>query len=547
MRSSIRNVILFVGIAGSAAGLALWTVFALASDAREEVVRALEREAEAQLALQAETLEGVLEKYRHLPAMLAHRGDVRALFSPAPPEWSSGSGTAIAQDIAGLSGAADVGFLDADGHPLALADDVISRSGGRTADLVAAPLQGRLGRTLLRIDGEPFYAFSFPVRSNERIDGAVVVVADLEDVAETWSLALHPIRAVGPTGAWIVGNDLATSRSAETIERSRFLPQTQWRLFVNRSEAPADLAWRQSVTRSLLVLLIAVGVAAGALWRWRVAGQALRQERAQALRLERRVRDRTSDLANANERLREAQDELVRSAKLAALGRMSASLAHEYNQPLAAVRTYSDNAARLIERGCPEEAREALERITAMAVRMGALSQTLRSFARTPGAELSAVPLDRAIAEARLLLETQAEERGITVGWPTLDAPTLVRGGAVRLSQVIVNLLSNAIEAARNEIHVSVDLHEDAVRLRVADDGPGVAAEIRDQIFDPFFTTREVGQGLGLGLSIAYNIARDFGGSLVLLDTRDGATFELSLPKARVDAPSFSSAEVLPA
>ena len=105
----------------------------------------------------------------------------------------------------------------------------------------------------------------------------------------------------------------------------------------------------------------------------------------------------------------------------------------------------------------------------------------------------------------------------------------------MRLSQILVNLLSNAVSAAKSEVHLTVEADIDTVSLTVADDGAGVSEEDAPYVFEPFFTTRPVGEGLGLGLSIAYNIAHDFGGTLRLLARPYGATFQLVLNRTVVE------------
>ncbi|MEN0039787.1 MAG: ATP-binding protein [Pseudomonadota bacterium] len=525
--------------------LTVWltTAFFAANQGFNTAQDTLRAEARNALALQAETLRGVLEKYRYLPPLLAHRTDVKTLFAERDDE----AALAFLVDTAGLSGAADVGLLATDGSLNHSLDTVLQRQDLDTlSSLIIAPLEGRLGRTLLQAGGQPFYAFTYGVR--ETIDGPVVgviaIVLDLEGLTEAWQLALEPIFLTAPDGSVILGNDLATAyfegQLDAPLQQARHLSQTDWTLHVRRGDGPAHAAWRRIfVTVSLLALLVAT-IGAAFWWRWRSQQARLRRDRVQALRLERRVRDRTRELANANEALKLAQDELVETAKLAALGRMSAALAHEYNQPLAAVRTYADNAAKLLERQRPDEAAEALGRIGAVTDRMTGLSKALRSFARAPGQAVGPVTVAPVVDEVRLLIEPVAQKANVAVDWPAVDHKIAIRGGPVRLSQILVNLLSNAVLAADKDVLLSVVAGKETVTFTVKDDGQGVTEEDAPFIFEPFFTTRPVGEGLGLGLSIAYNIAHDFGGTLRLkdpgLDPETGATFELALPRVKVSA-----------
>ena len=503
------------------------------------------------LLLQRVTVERVLSKYRQLPALLSHHGDLSRHFVRTATERETA--VEVVRSIRDLSGAADVGFALMDGEWVARAADVLNTLPTLDGALLNAAREGRLGRLSLpgRPAGLPSYAFSYPVRSRDgtRLVGTVVIVVGLEPIAEAWSTALDAIWLTDADGRFVVANDFARlpATTRQTVVSSP-LYRTGWTLHVGvRSDRPS-LAFRDTLIGSALAFAFVLLAVALAVWRWRAQRTALRTERAQALRLERRVRDRTRDLKNANERLQAAQDDLVQSAKLAALGRMSTAFAHEYNQPLAAVRAYATNAAKWIERSQPERAVEALERIDAMAVRMADLSKSLRSFARKPGQDIAPVDLAGVIGEAKPLVELQARRRGIAIDWPPLTRGPTVMGGPVRLSQVLVNLIGNAVEAAGRNVSVAVEEADGLVVLRVSDDGPGVDPAHASQIFDPFFTTRPAGQGLGLGLAIAYNIVRDFGGSLRLVDRGrkggSGATFQVELRSAPMERAALRRPEM---
>ncbi|WP_198008655.1 sensor histidine kinase [Ahrensia sp. R2A130] len=529
-------------------GVAFWA----AGLSRAAATDALRDNTRNSLALQVQTLQGVLEKYRYLPTLLAHRGDVKALFPQRGETVDQKAAQAFMVDTAGLSGAVDIGLLKTDGTILGSLDTVLTAQDASTLQsLTVTPVQGSLGRTLLRYRGRPYYAFSYGVRENNvgAVQGVVAVVVDLEGLVEAWQLALDPIFLTAPDGTLMVGNDLADAsfegRLDAPIEVSRYLPQTGWTLHVRRSDKTAQAAWwRTFGAISLASLLLAV-IASTFWWRRRTQQALKRQDKAQALRLERRVRDRTRDLADANHALRAAQDDLVETAKLAALGRMSASLAHEYNQPLAAIRAYADNALKLLERDQPADATEALERIGTVTNRMSGLSKALRSFARSPGQTIRAVRLTEVVEEVRLLIDPISQKTNVTVSWPGVSSDVTVAGGTVRLSQILVNLLSNAVSAAEERVTFTIECLDETVSLTVSDDGSGVSEEDAPYVFEPFFTTRPVGEGLGLGLSIAYNIAHDFGGTLRLLDNDPGATFQLVLKRHEANAVSNSDDGVL--
>lgn len=247
--------------------------------------------------------------------------------------------------------------------------------------------------------------------------------------------------------------------------------------------------------------------------------------------------DELGDLARALAVFRQTRDDLVQAAKLAALGQMAAGISHELNQPLAAIRSHAHNGAVLLERGRPGEARASLDRIQALTARMAELIKHLKRFARRPAADLGAVDLRAVIEGALSLFEQRLDEERIDIRLQLPEGPLPVRAEEIRLEQVIVNLVSNALDAldgcAERRIEIRAEEIGHRIRLTVSDSGPGIADNHRDMIFDPFFTTKPAGLGLGLGLSMSYNIAKDFGGDLILAETgRSGTIFVLDLAAA---------------
>lgn len=265
--------------------------------------------------------------------------------------------------------------------------------------------------------------------------------------------------------------------------------------------------------------------------------------------LEQRVLERTADLVAINTRLvreigehrateealRRTQEELIQAAKLAALGQMSAGINHELNQPLAAIRTYADNARLLLEKERGEEARWNLEQIGHLTGRMAQIITQLKAFARKSSGQAVAVSLLAAIDGALALLRIDRTDVELRRELP--GGELFVLADMVRLEQVLVNLIGNAQQALEGSTVRRIELHAEtsaeAVTLSVRDTGPGIAPEHLDQVFDPFFSTKEVGQGLGLGLSISYRIIDGFGGTLRAGNHPDGgALFTLRLPRA---------------
>jgi len=168
---------------------------------------------------------------------------------------------------------------------------------------------------------------------------------------------------------------------------------------------------------------------------------------------------------------------------------------------------------------------------------MASISKHLRNFARKPNEKLGAVAIDDVVRDT---LEIVAARLKTADAELELDIPATipaVKAGAVRLQQVLVNIITNAADAVEGlddrRIAVSASQADGKVTISVRDRGPGVAGAIRERIFDPFFTTKGVGKGLGLGLSISYNIVKDFGGSLSVSDHPEGgAVFLIELDVA---------------
>ncbi|MBO0902560.1 sensor histidine kinase [Jiella sonneratiae] len=551
------------------AGAALLVVLASAAviwlfaESRAESARAgVRREAAETLAVQRETLTGILDKYRLLPALLARQADVADLFAADPGNEAARRARLKAREVASLSGAKDIAFLRPDGTALASARALFFEAPHERSALIEAVRQGRLGRAAISLDSdERAYAFASGVRRSDALLGIVVVYVGFDVIEATWSLSTNPIFVTDPAGTIFLTNQpewrlapLSSVAEGEAPQRrfrvagqaipfidlARDLPLLDWRLHVLADARPVEQArLAGAMIAALAALLVAAGVALVLSRRERMV-LARRAERVAGLRLERLVRDRTRALnatnrslsteigerRQAEERLRKAQADLVQTAKLAALGQMSAALSHEFNQPLAAIGTYAENAGQFLARGRGDLAAENLTRIGAMVERMAELSRTLLSFARKPGTSNVAVSLGAVLDEAMILVRPRARKAGILIEVDERLRGLAVLGGRTRLSQIFVNLANNAIDALADRpqptLRIGLETAEGGVVVLVADNGPGIAAEIRDSVFEPFFSTKEAGAGIGIGLSIAYSIARDCGGSLELRDSPAG-------------------------
>ncbi len=287
----------------------------------------------------------------------------------------------------------------------------------------------------------------------------------------------------------------------------------------------------QAVASTLALLAV------GALW-W--LAQSNRRRRERTAQLEAAVTERTAELRREMEersaleqRAALLREELRLANRLATLGQVTASVAHETAQPVAAIRNYASSAGQLLDLGAAAEVRENLSAIDRLAERIGIITAQLRGFARKGSTGESAVPLAEVLDGARLLLKERLA--ALTFETPAIPPGLKVRGDKVRLEQILVNLLQNAIEAlagrAAPRIILSLAIAGETLRITVADNGPGIAPDIADRLFTPFATSRA--EGLGLGLVIAQDIAQEFGGALRLVPSDTGAAFELQLRLAR--------------
>ena len=228
--------------------------------------------------------------------------------------------------------------------------------------------------------------------------------------------------------------------------------------------------------------------------------------------------------------LLKTQEDLVQTGKLAALGQMSTAIAHEINQPMAAIRTFVASARLLLAKGKKDSVKESLAEISSLTDRMSNITGELNSFAQKAPVEYDVVDLREALKNAINLMETVWKPDEIELHFQDLGAPVFVKGDLIRLEQIFVNLFRNAADAMggqrEKKIFVCLRRIDQFAIVVVEDNGSGIDPKNLDQIFDPFFTTKEVGEGVGLGLSISYGIIKDFGGNIrVENTTKSGARF----------------------
>ena len=345
----------------------------------------------------------------------------------------------------------------------------------------------------------------------------------------------------------VAGRDARVTRDG-AVSRYRIAgvpaPLTGTRLLHLAPLDPALGAARMQAALWLLAALIVIGIAATLTIR---AAETRRFERSARAALEDEVARRTAQLSDANaslivesderaaaeRRFRAAREELAQANRLGTLGQITAGVAHEIAQPVAAIRSFAENGAILLARAAPERVGENLGHIVGLTERIGAITAELRAFSRRKTPARGAVPLGSVIDGALLIVGERA--RGVVAieGGDAVGA-LAVHGDRVRLEQMLINLIQNALDAtadvAAPRVTIAFVATGEAIDVVVADNGPGIEPALLDTLFTPFASAKP--NGLGLGLAIARDIARDFGGDLVLDDSAGGAAFRLRLRRA---------------
>lgn len=527
----------------------------------------------ADLALSSDRLSAQMRRYRELAVLLSDHPTLGALVAGGGDEQLA---NAILRLKADQTGTQEIRLLAGDGTLLASAGEDYDDIGARPAFRRA--MNGALGSAhYVNDQGQRLFTFGAPVGTpGLPIGGAILVTIDLSEIEWNWPSDPFAVFFTDDTGVVYVTSrselilasrgggggtgvfhafppyDIQTVAGHRLwdIDGGRYLPGQAMHLTqpmpvigmtgeILIDTAPARrIAFLQSAVAGALALAIGAMFYVAA-ERRRTMAEKLIAEAAANARLEARVATRTAELSTANETLRKAQADLVQADKLTALGQMSAGISHELNQPLMAIRSFAENAETYLGRGKPEAAGENLSRISELARRMGRIIKNLRAFARQEREEITDVDLVRVVDAVLELAERRLADGGVCVSWVRPDTPAMVRGGEVRLQQVVMNLASNAADAMvdsdiRN-LDISIETGADIVMLHVRDTGPGI--DDPGKIFDPFYSTKEVGksEGMGLGLSISYGLVQSFGGVIRGRNMAvGGAEFTVELTRANV-------------
>lgn len=416
------------------------------------------------------------------------------------------------------------------------------------------------------------FTYSRTVVADGRTLGVVVVGADLSRLVRSWAGISDAIAVTDSAGQIILSTEprwrgltlpeaLAVRSAPSSIARAfqvtadwaatpadayvegRAVMQSETRIPFRGWKMIAFTTYdsvRERVNAVLAMVIMGFAILLAAVFyllsrRARVESAAWMRESADLRALNMRLTREIAERERVQKELRVAEQTVQQSSKLAALGEMSAGVSHELNQPLAAMKTYLAGARLLLQRGRSEEALSSFQRIDDLIERMGAITRQLKSYARKGGEAFEPVDLRAALSSALVMMEPQLRQRTIRLQRNIPRYPVMVYCDRIRLEQIIINLLRNAVDAIKGlrepsiEITVSSGSH---AFLSIRDNGPGVSD--LENLFEPFFTTKKPGEGTGLGLAISSGIAADFGGRLTAHNASDeggrGAVFELELP-----------------
>lgn len=575
MASSWRPRLL-IAVAVLLASVSIWVTNAWLIDRFSDSTRV---RSELRMALYSGNLLSELQRTAVVPLLLAR--DPALIGSLQSGDFSTTSARLI--EAQGEIGAASIRLLDASGRTVAATDRFTLGSGHVLAPFYVEALRSRdTVFTVTRQGGAGYeFAYSQAVVADGRTLGVIVVGADLSRVERSWAgisdavavtdsegriiLATEPRwrgltmpealrvrdapsaieRAFQVTADWTAAPIDAYLEGRAVLQTETRIPFRGWRMTTFATYASV----REQVNAVLALQIMGFAILlAGSFYvlsrRARRQSVAYMRESADLRALNLRLTREIAERERMQKELRVAEQTVQQSSKLAALGEMSAGVSHELNQPLAAMKTYLAGARLLLQRGRPEEALSSFQRIDDLIERMGAITRQLKSYARKGGEAVEPVDLRAAVGGALAMMEPQLRGRTIRVTRNLPREAVIVMADRIRLEQVLINLLRNAVDAVRDRRDARIEISVEAgaqAHVLVRDNGPGVSD--LEKLFEPFWTTKKPGEGTGLGLAISSTIVADFGGRLTAHnDEAGGAVFAVDLPLMNAARPRPSLA-----
>ncbi|MFP5481326.1 MAG: ATP-binding protein [Alphaproteobacteria bacterium] len=523
--------------------------------------------AEVRLALYTGNLMAELQRTSVVPLLLARDPElVRAL---SDGNFSSTSAKLIA--LQAQIGVASIRLLDVDGRTVGATNrNILGTNQRNERFFVEAQRTKETVFTALRRESGGFdFLYSRAVMGDARPLGVIVVSVDLMKYERAWAGLQDAVMVTDSEGTVILSTEprwrgqsqkeaLALRDPPSAIARA-LQATTDWAQdppdayvqgeAVMRTEARVPFrGWKMSTftaygsvreqVNGILALEIMGFAILMAITFYILSRRAMsrslsfQRESAELRMLNARLQREIAEREKVQKDLEVAELTLAQSSKLAALGEMSAAVSHELNQPLAAMKTYLAGARLLLQRKRPDEALSSFQRIDDLIERMGAITRQLKSYARKGGEAFEEVDLRACVSSALAMMEPQLKARVVKISRTMPRQPVMVLADRIRLEQVIINLLRNALDATKDVKAPAIDLLVSAgetATLLVRDNGHGIVD--LENLFEPFYTTKKPGEGVGLGLAISSGIVTDLGGRLTARNgDGGGAVFEMQLP-----------------
>ncbi len=547
-----------------AAAATVWVTNSLLTNRFTESTR---NRAELRLALYSGNLLSELRRNAIVPQLLARDPTLISALQSADFSLSTQRLLSFVEEI----GAASLMLLDRDGRVVAATDRNRLGESHRSDPYFVNAVRSNatIFSEIARETGSYGFLYSRRIEAGSEILGVIVVEVDLRKFENAWAGISDAVMVTDSTGTIILSTEPQWRGLNETEALLRQHPQgaiqrairatTDWTALppdayvageaVMRMETRIPFrGWKMTSfttyssirekVNSVLALeimgfAILLALTFYALSRRATFRMALFQRESAELRaLNARLQREIAERERVEKTLEVAEQTLAQSSKLAALGEMSAAVSHELNQPLAAMKTYLAGARLLLRRNRPEEALASFGRIDGLIERMGAITRQLKSYARKGADAFSPVNLGEALASSLSMMEPQLRQRQVKITQILPEEPVIVMGDRMRIEQVMVNLLRNALDATKSvaepEVEIILAAGETAV-LAVRDNGHGI--EDIENLFEPFYTTKRPGDGVGLGLAISSGIVNDHGGRLTARNGQNGgAVFEMQLP-----------------
>ncbi|WP_282168691.1 sensor histidine kinase [Ruegeria atlantica] len=535
--------------------------------------------AQGRLSLYQSSVNSELERFSHFTYVLSQDSYVIGT--------AEGDGTGILnrrlEDFAARAGLDAIYLMDEDGITISASNyrDTESFVGQNYAfrPYFQTAISGEQGRfyAIGATTGLPGYFISNAVLDDHGAStGVIAIKIDFSDLQDSWKNSGEQVLLANEDGVVLLSSNSdwqyrvltpLSEQQQERIQNARQFPgqdldPLDW------AELPGDRAriagtkrlhlaaanlphgWSlhyfasddRAVARSWLVTALFVLLAGLAFTFFqvqrarRVSAALARSEQEESMLREanERLAIEVEDRKSAERRLKRTQGELERASRLAALGQLSASVTHELGQPIAAMRNHLVAA----EIGSPVETKLS-RKIGSLVDRMEGITRQLRFFARSESEAFADVNLCASVNAALALVAPNIEQCKVKISVDAPTGPVFIRGSALRIEQVITNLLRNAIDATDEadapEIHIAVTASDDEVVLEIQDNGHGLGEATLAELQEPFVTTRESGRGMGLGLAISTSIVKDHDGTMTARNREGGGSvFRVTFPTASI-------------